>query len=134
MLALDGCEVSVLLADDAAVRRLNRSWRNQDKPTNVLSFPASRDRANGAGARFLGDIVVAYQTVRREAGVEHKTFAQHLSHLAVHGFLHLLGYDHETAAEATEMERIETMILAGLGIADPYHRSLDTAATPYAYA
>jgi probable rRNA maturation factor len=120
LLALHGCEVSVLLADDAAVRRLNRSWRNQDRPTNVLSFPAHRGRADGAGPRFVGDIVIAYQTVEREASVEHKTFAQHLSHLAVHGFLHLLGYDHKTDSEATAMERLETMILARLNVPDPY--------------
>jgi len=133
LLALHGCEVSVLLADDAAVRGLNRSWRNQDRPTNVLSFPACGGRAHRAGARFLGDIVVAYQMVGREAGVQHKTFAQHLSHLAVHGFLHLLGYDHETDSEATEMERLETMILARLSVPDPY-RLPDTAATPDAHA
>ena len=118
--ALSRGEVSVVLADDAAIRGLNRTWRHRDKPTNVLSFPAHIGADDRAGPRFLGDIVLAYQTLAREASARHKTFAQHLAHLAVHGFLHLVGYDHETDAEASAMELLETMILARLDVPDPY--------------
>jgi probable rRNA maturation factor len=118
--ALSRAEVSIVLADDAAVRGLNRTWRHRDEPTNVLSFPAHPGTDNRAGPRFLGDIVLAYQTLAREASARHKTFAQHLAHLAVHGFLHLVGYDHETDAEATAMESLETMILARLDVPDPH--------------
>ena len=116
-------EVSFLLADDARVRRLNRDYRGQDKATNVLSFPAEDDLAPGgadAGPRLLGDVVLALETLEREAAAHAKSLPDHLSHLAVHGVLHLLGYDHEEAREAARMERLETRILAGLGIADPY--------------
>lgn len=119
-LALPRCEVSILLADDAAVRTLNRTWRHRDRPTNVLSFPAEASAFHGAKSRFLGDIVIAYQRVAHEACVQRKTLSQHLAHLSVHGFLHLLGYDHETDAHASAMERIETMILARLNVPDPY--------------
>jgi probable rRNA maturation factor len=118
--ALSRAEVSVVLADEAAVRELNRTWRHRDEPTNVLSFPAHPGTDDRPGPRFLGDIVLAYQTLAREASARHKTFAQHLAHLAVHGFLHLVGYDHETDAEATAMELLETMILARLDVPDPY--------------
>jgi probable rRNA maturation factor len=111
-------ELSVVLTDDAEIRRLNARWRSRDEPTNVLSFPVPR---NGKDLpRALGDIVIAYETTAREANEERKTIEQHLAHLAVHGFLHLLGYDHESAAEADEMEQLERNILAKLDIPDPY--------------
>ena len=111
-------EVSVVLTDDAAMQKLNREWRGLDKPTNVLSFPA----APGAAApTLLGDIVIAYETVAREAAAEGKLFADHVAHLAVHGFLHLLGYDHDSDARAEEMERLETRILARLDVPDPHN-------------
>jgi probable rRNA maturation factor len=114
-------EVSVVLTDDAAIRALNRDWRKLDKATNVLSFPAlPRPASGGAPAGLIGDIVIAYETTAREAAAEGKPFAHHLAHLAVHGFLHLLGYDHETDAEAEEMERLEARILARLNVPDPY--------------
>lgn len=114
-----GAEVSVLLTSDAQVRELNRIWRQQDKPTNVLSFPASSPDILSK-APMLGDIVVAFETVEREALADDKTIQDHLSHLLVHGFLHLLGHDHLDEAEATIMENLEREILASLSIADPY--------------
>jgi probable rRNA maturation factor len=106
--------LTVALADDRRVRALNAQHRNKDKPTNVLSYP-SGERV------FLGDIVLARQTVWREAKSQGKTPADHLSHLVVHGTLHLMGYDHETSeADAERMEALERRILAKLGIADPY--------------
>ena len=116
-------EVAVMLTDDAGIRTLNSNWRGIDKPTNVLSFPALQpegERKVGDAPRMLGDIAIAYETMRREADEEHKPFDHHLSHLAVHGFLHLIGYDHENDADAEEMEALETQILAHLGIPDPY--------------
>ena len=116
-------ELAVMLTDDAGIRTLNSNWRGIDKPTNVLSFPALPPTgATGAddAPRMLGDIAIAYQTTRKEADDEQKPFAHHLSHLAVHGFLHLIGYDHENDADAETMEALETEILAQLGIPDPY--------------
>jgi probable rRNA maturation factor len=116
-------ELAVMLTDDAGIRTLNRNWRNIDKPTNVLSFPALRPegtRQPDDPPPMLGDIAIAYETTRREADDEDKPFDHHLSHLAVHGFLHLIGYDHETDDEAEEMENLERRILAQLGIPDPY--------------
>ena len=112
-------EIAVMLVDDEAMRGLNRQWRGQDKPTNVLSFPAA-PLPGTPGASHLGDIAVAFETTAREAAAEEKTLAQHLAHLAVHGYLHLLGYDHENVKDAEAMERTETAILARLGIPDPY--------------
>ncbi len=112
-------EIGVLLVDDAAILALNARWRDQAKPTNVLSFPAPRSVAPGAPC-FLGDIVLAFETIEREARAEGKTMDAHLAHLTVHGILHLRGHDHEAEAEAQAMERLETRILAALGIADPY--------------
>jgi probable rRNA maturation factor len=113
--------VAVLLTDDAAMRRLNAQWRDIDKPTNVLSFPAAPRLAGSEdGARALGDIAIACETTAREARDEHKHFADHLAHLAVHGFLHLLGYDHESEAQAERMEQLERAVLQRLGIPDPY--------------
>jgi len=116
-------ELAVMLTDDAGIRTLNLNWRQIDKPTNVLSFPALQPPAGHEpddAPRMLGDIAIAYQTTRREADEEHKPFSHHLSHLAVHGFLHLVGYDHEKDGEAEAMESLERDILAGLGIPDPY--------------
>jgi len=112
--------MTVRLSGDRDVRRLNHDFRGKDKPTNVLSFP-SGDAMRPRGAPvLLGDIVVAYGTVAREAAAQGKTVRDHLLHLVVHGVLHLLGHDHQRSAEAARMERIETELLAGFGIADPY--------------
>ena len=116
-------ELAVMLTDDAGIRTLNNNWRGQDKPTNVLSFPALQPPAGRApqdAPRMLGDIAIAYETVRREADDEQKPFDHHLSHLAIHGFLHLVGYDHEKNADAEAMETLEREILARIGIPDPY--------------
>lgn len=115
--APDNAEVAILLTDDSAIREINRQWRDQDKPTNVLSFPAA---AAGKEAAHLGDIVIAYETLASEAAAENKPFAHHLAHLVIHGYLHLLGYDHMTDADAARMEQLETTLLHQLGIPDPY--------------
>ena len=115
----EGAELCIHLADDEHIRTLNARWRGLDKPTNVLSFPAA-EPAQLDRARLLGDIVLAFETVAREAEDESKPLADHYRHLVVHGFLHLLGFDHETDAEAQAMEAMETRILAHLGVADPY--------------
>src|SRR3984885_5397034 len=142
----EGGDVSLCLADDAALRALNLSWRGFDKPTNVLSFPsttaarvdavddrvgrAQRARLQPAVAHgsapvvSLGDLALAYQTLAREAEDFGVPLADHYRHLLVHGFLHLIGYDHETDAEAERMEALETKILARLGVADPYAREV----------
>jgi len=127
--ASDPAEVSIVLADDAFVKDLNREYRGQDKATNVLSFAS--DNANespvssGAlgGPRMLGDVIVAFETVSAEAAAQGKTLADHLCHLVVHGVLHLLGYDHEQDWAAEKMEALEIKILTGLEIADPYEGS-----------
>ena len=112
-----GAEVAIVLTNDSAIRKLNRTWRGKNKPTNVLSFPADSQ----AGPHpLLGDVVIAYETLAREARAERKPFDHHLAHLAVHGFLHLIGYDHENDADAEEMEALEQDVLAQLGIPDPY--------------
>jgi len=116
-------ELAVMLTDDAGIRTLNHNWRGIDKATNVLSFPALQPtgpRDDDDAPRMLGDIAIAYETMRREADDERKPFADHLSHLAVHGFLHLIGYDHENDDDAEAMEALEQEILAQLGIPDPY--------------
>jgi probable rRNA maturation factor len=121
-------ELSLVLGDDALVRGLNRLYRRKDAATNVLSFAALTDaeRARAARARkparpaLLGDVVVAFETSRREAAALEKPLADHLAHLVVHGTLHLLGYDHALAKDAARMERLEAAVLAGLGVADPY--------------
>jgi probable rRNA maturation factor len=119
-------EVSLLLTNDAAARRLNREWRGKDSPTNVLSFPGNDAPLNLQGSHpvLLGDVVLAFETVRREADAEAKPIEWHLAHLLVHGTLHLLGYDHEGTEEAERMERREAEILAGLGVPDPYREEL----------
>lgn len=111
-------EVVVMLADDETIRRLNRDWRKIDKPTNVLSFPASK--TSGIEPVMLGDIVIAYETLTRECDAEDRVFLNHLAHLAVHGFLHLMGYDHQNDSDAEAMEQLETAILARLDMPDPY--------------
>jgi probable rRNA maturation factor len=111
-----GRAVVVLLTNDAAVQRLNATWRGFDKPTNVLSFPAPEGDPSG----MLGDIAIAYETTAREAGEENKPLAHHLAHLVVHGFLHLIGHDHDNDHEADAMEQLEREILAKLGVPDPY--------------
>jgi len=116
-------EIAVMLTDDAGIRTLNNNWRGIDKPTNVLSFPALQPTGpvgEDDPPRMLGDIAIAFETMRREADEAQKPFEHHLSHLTVHGFLHLIGYDHETDDDAEEMEALETEILAQLGIPDPY--------------
>ncbi|WGD29412.1 rRNA maturation RNase YbeY [Ancylobacter sp. WKF20] len=118
-LDIDGAEIAVKLTDDAAIRALNRDWRGKDYPTNVLSFPTP-EMARAGGDPHLGDIAIAYETLAREAEEEGKAFADHLQHLAVHGTLHLLGFDHEVAEDAEEMEAMERDVLAGLGVPDPY--------------
>lgn len=116
----EAADVAVLLTDDDHIRILNRDFRKLDKPTNVLSFPAAPAMAAPAAPRFLGDIAIAFETTQREAEAEGKPLTHHVSHLAVHGFLHLAGFDHETDAEAEAMEALERRILARLGIPDPY--------------
>jgi probable rRNA maturation factor len=132
-------EVGVLLADDATVRRLNAEHRGKDRATNVLSFATFAhilEEAPGhlpPGPVPLGDIVLALETIRAEAAAEGKPFLDHVSHLLVHGCLHLLGYDHQTSEDAARMEGLERAILKHLGIADPYadaaERAVPSAAT-----
>lgn len=114
-----GSEVSILFTDDAQMRGLNHRYRGRDKATNVLSLPAAPPVVGRLGPP-LGDIVLASETIRKEAADQDLAFGDHLTHLIVHGFLHLLGYDHEGEAEALVMECLETAILNDLGIADPY--------------
>jgi len=117
--ALDEVEfeggVALLLTDDAAVHDLNKRFRDQDKPTNVLSFPS---RLNPEA--HLGDVALAFGVCAAEAQAQGKPLAHHLQHLVAHGVLHLVGYDHETDAEAAEMEDLERVVLAELGVPDPY--------------
>ena len=107
--------LTILLADDAAVRELNAEWRGKDRPTNVLSFPAPE-----TAAPHLGDIALAFETCAREAAEQDKPLSHHLTHLVAHGVLHLVGLDHQSDDEASRMESLERDILAGLGVPDPY--------------
>ncbi|MNH96861.1 Endoribonuclease YbeY [compost metagenome] len=116
-------DVVVLLADDAAVQELNARFRDKDRPTNVLSFPAAE-----SAFPHLGDVVLGHAYCAAEALAQGKTLSDHLSHLVVHGVLHLLGRDHEDDAEAEEMEAEERDILAELGVADPYAGEREGAA------
>ena len=116
-LSTSAAELAIVLTDDSAIRVLNRQWRGIDAPTNVLSFPA--DVPAGAPT-LLGDIVLAYETVVREARRDGKPFAHHVAHLTVHGFLHLCGYDHERDSDAETMEQAERQILRRLDVPDPY--------------
>lgn len=113
-------EISILLADDAAVRSLNRRHRGQDRPTNVLSFPIGDADGGTAMPVMLGDVVLASGVVAREASVQGKPVDAHLRHLVVHGVLHLLGYDHETDPDAESMESLEVEILEKLAVPNPY--------------
>jgi probable rRNA maturation factor len=112
-----GAELAIVLTNDSAIRLLNRDWRGKDAATNVLSFPAPEA---GGESPFIGDIVLAYETVAREAHDEGKPFAHHVAHLTVHGFLHLSGYDHQRSKDADVMEKLERKILRRLAIPDPY--------------
>ena len=114
-------EISIALSNDADVRALNARWRAIDKPTNVLSFPAAVGPGNGG---LLGDIILAYETVAAEASEGDKAFADHVAHLSIHGFLHLIGHDHENDDEAEVMENLERQVLTSLGISDPYSEPL----------
>jgi probable rRNA maturation factor len=127
-----GAELAIVLSNDSTIRALNRGWRGKNAPTNVLSFPAAPDlpvrtaglRRGGGKSRdlspYIGDIVIAYQTTYREAVAQGKPFDHHLAHLAVHGFLHLLGYDHDNDRDAEKMESLERRILGRLAVPDPY--------------
>jgi probable rRNA maturation factor len=140
---LDGdapVEMSLVLADDALVQTLNRDYRDKDKPTNVLSFALLDDledtdedaddvlARDGGMPILIGDVILAFETVQREALEQGKSFEDHLTHLVIHGVLHLLGYDHQSDPDADRMERLETSILARMGIADPYSASPANAA------
>ena len=113
-------ELAIVLTDDLSIRVLNRDWRGKDEATNVLSFPMPAANADDDATMLLGDIVIAYETTAREATAEAKPFGHHLAHLVVHGFLHLMGYDHETDREADVMENLETVVLARLDVPNPY--------------
>lgn len=120
-LAASEAEISLVLADDATLRRFNKDYRGIDAATNVLSFAATEAPGpDGGGPLLLGDVLLAYETLDREAEQQGKRFADHVRHMVVHGVLHLLGYDHETEAEAAAMERLEIAALDRLGVADPY--------------
>jgi probable rRNA maturation factor len=129
MVSTRPAELAIVLTDDSAIRALNREWRGVDKPTNVLSFPVRGPMALAAGpARsappiLLGDIVIAFETTAQEARTESKRFVDHLAHLAVHGYLHLLGHEHDDERDAEAMEALERAILARLGVPDPYAAS-----------
>lgn len=107
-------DVVVLLTGDDTVHALNKRFRNQDKPTNVLSFPAP------SSENYPGDVALAYETCAREAAAAGKSLEDHAVHLVLHGVLHLNGYDHQEEGEAAEMEALESAILIGLGMEDPY--------------
>lgn len=117
----EGCEIDLLAGDDVRIRALNATFRGKDTPTNVLSWPAEDSGPALPGERrFLGDLALAYDTCLREAEAAGLAPRDHVAHLVVHGVLHLIGMDHESEDEASEMEALETKILASLGIANPY--------------
>lgn len=120
-----GGELSVLLTDDAELHALNKQWRGLDKPTDVLSFPSDDPEIPGQ-PQYLGDIALSFETAFRDAESMKRPFEGHTAHLLIHGYLHLLGYDHIEADDAKVMEPLEAQILAGLGWPDPY------ATGPYA--
>lgn len=123
MQAYEPAEVSLVLASDSFVQALNRDYRGKDKPTNVLSFETKMTPVEGQPF-VAGDIIVAYQTVQREAAEQGKTFEAHLAHLLTHGVLHLLGYDHLTDKQATQMERREIKLMKHLGYENPYKENI----------
>lgn len=112
-------EASFMFSDDNRIRKLNAEWRKKDAPTNVLSFPASHGD-DLSEAPLLGDVVLAYETIDREAADEGKPFSHHAAHMIAHGFLHLIGFDHESDVDAIEMENVESRILMDLGMPDPW--------------
>ena len=112
--------MSIVLVDDVLIAKLNRTYRGIAKPTNVLSFASAEPPRRNTPLRLLGDVVLAYGTIAREAHEQGKSLADHVAHLVVHGVLHLLGFDHVRNAEARRMEALEVAILAGLDVADPY--------------
>jgi probable rRNA maturation factor len=115
------CEIALLFTGDDTIAALNAEWRGKQGPTNVLSFPAPSGMPVPRGEpRPLGDVVLAHGVIAREAAQQGKSLHDHTAHLIVHGVLHLLGFDHETGADAEDMERLETSILKGLGVSDPY--------------
>lgn len=116
----EGAELSLLFTGDEHMAKINGQWRGKPKATNVLSFPGEEREVGDAAGVMIGDLVFSLETIRREAAEQQKTFEHHLAHLAVHGFLHLFGYDHEETAEAETMEAAEIKALATLGIGDPY--------------
>lgn len=116
----DGAELSILLTSDAAMTEINGQWRGKSRPTNVLSFPGSDIVPGKSAGLVIGDLVFALETVQREAAEQGKTFEDHFTHLSVHGFLHLFGYDHLEEVEAERMEGLEIRVLEGLGITNPY--------------
>lgn len=133
-LSAPDAEISLVLADDATLRRHNRDYRNIDKPTNVLAFAAleSSGGSEGGGPLLLGDVLLARETLTQEAGEQGKRPADHFCHLVVHGVLHLLGQDHQNEAEARVMEGLEVAALGRLGVADPYAAAKASIASPYA--
>jgi probable rRNA maturation factor len=127
---LGGRDVSVLLSSDDAIAELNGSFRGKAKPTNVLSFPFAGPFFGDGGKEPLGDIIIAYETVMREARQENKAPLDHLAHLTIHGLLHLAGYGHDDDRDAERMEALERTILADIGISDPYQTFEDEAPVP----
>lgn len=121
---VNGAEVSLLFTDDTRMRGINAAHRGQEKPTNVLSFPQHQP-VKGRYGPYLGDLVFACETVFREADLENKPLEHHLHHLLVHGFLHLVGYDHECDEDAEEMENLEVTILSVLDVPNPYAGSVE---------
>lgn len=113
-------ELSCLFTDDASIQTINKQWRNMDKPTNVLSFPIKQISTDEVPPPMLGDLIFSFQTIDREASDHRIEFTAHLTHLIIHGFLHLLGYDHISDEDAQQMEAIETGILASIGLSSPY--------------
>lgn len=114
-------ELSLLFTDDQSIKAINKQWRQIDKPTNVLSFPTRELRPGESPMPLMGDLIFAFETIENEAKDMHIAFDAHLTHLLIHGFLHLLGYDHMEDEDAQDMEAIETSILATFGLSDPYN-------------
>jgi probable rRNA maturation factor len=119
-ITIQNLELCIVLTDDKEIRALNRQWRGIDKPTNVLSFPAACTAASIGSNNFRGDIVMAYEALRRECDDEGWNFLHHLAHLTIHGFLHNMGYGHNVDAEAEEMEGLESKIMTRMGLPDPW--------------